>query len=228
MGKKLNNLIGYKFNRLLVIDKIESKNYGKYKKRQWKCKCECGNLTFAITSQLTNNLKKSCGCFHSEVSITNGRNSRYKVAKQDAGYNSIYASYKNNAEYRNLAFELDKEYFIQLLSMDCNYCGIKPSSIHNKSYYHILYNGIDRIDNKIGYIKSNVVTCCKICNIAKNNLSFEDFYKWVQRLINNKENIEKIQTIYDAQRHSDYQKADSRNDEGVNTRRETEHPRASL
>jgi hypothetical protein len=63
----------------------------------------------------------------------------------------------------------------------------------------------------------------------RNDLSLDE---WIQHL---KEELmdgllylEKIQTIYDAQRHSDYQKADSRNDEGINTRRETEHPRTSL
>jgi len=63
----------------------------------------------------------------------------------------------------------------------------------------------------------------------RNDLSLDE---WIQHL---KEELmdgllylEKIQTIYDAQRHSDYQKADSRNDEGINTRGESEHPRASL
>ena len=63
----------------------------------------------------------------------------------------------------------------------------------------------------------------------RNDLSLSE---WIQHL---KEELldailylEKIQTIYDAQRFTDYQKADSRNDEGINTRRETEHPRASL
>lgn len=40
--------------------------------------------------------------------------------------------------------------------------------------------------------------------------------------------LEKIQTIYDSQRPSDYQKANSRNDESVNTDREVDYPRASL
>ncbi len=52
----------------------------------------------------------------------------------------------------------------------------------------------------------------------RNDLSLSE---WIQHL---KEELldailylEKIQTIYDAQRHSDYQKADSRNDEGINS-----------
>jgi hypothetical protein len=40
--------------------------------------------------------------------------------------------------------------------------------------------------------------------------------------------LEKIQTIYDAQRFTDYQKANSGNDEGSHTDREIDYPRASL
>jgi len=217
MGYKLTDLVGQKFNRLLVVDKYETKLYGKYKKRQWKCVCDCGNIAYVITSQLKNNLTKSCGCLHNELSSINGKNSRHKVAKNNAGYNAIYASYKANADIRNLEFDLDKEFFSELLTMNCYYCGINPSSIYNKSYYHIFYNGIDRIDNKKGYIKTNVVTCCKTCNIAKNDLSFEEFYLWVNRLISNKINLEKIKSIYDTQRPANYQETNSRDDESVNT-----------
>ena len=63
----------------------------------------------------------------------------------------------------------------------------------------------------------------------RNDLSLDE---WIQHL---KEELmdgllylEKIQTLYDAQRHSDYQKADSGNDEGSHTDRKTKHPRASL
>jgi hypothetical protein len=69
----------------------------------------------------------------------------------------------------------------------------------------------------------------------RNDLSLDE---WIQHLkeelmdaicyLSKIEETIKSQTIYDAQRHSDYQKADSRNDEGINTRRETEHPRTSL
>ena len=38
----------------------------------------------------------------------------------------------------------------------------------------------------------------------------------------------KSQTIYDAQRFTNYQKADSRNDESANPDREVDYPRASL
>ena len=48
----------------------------------------------------------------------------------------------------------------------------------------ILYNGIDRLENTIGYEDSNCVPACKICNFAKRNLSQKQFYDWIKRLVN--------------------------------------------
>jgi hypothetical protein len=63
----------------------------------------------------------------------------------------------------------------------------------------------------------------------RNDLSLSEWIEHMkQELMDAILYLEKIKTIYDAQRFTDYQKADSRNDEGINTRRETEHPRASL
>ena len=43
-----------------------------------------------------------------------------------------------------------------------------------------IYNGIDRLDNNEGYLPSNVVTCCKICNRAKHSLTVVEFLEWVR------------------------------------------------
>jgi hypothetical protein len=40
-------------------------------------------------------------------------------------------------------------------------------------------NGIDRIDNRLGYERANSIPCCSICNFAKNSMSYEDFIKWI-------------------------------------------------
>lgn len=67
------NLIGQKFNRLLVIDKAE-----KYispsgnKMNQWLCRCDCGNKIVVTTGHLKSGHTKSCGCLQKEVSIQNG------------------------------------------------------------------------------------------------------------------------------------------------------------
>jgi len=105
-----------------------------------------------------------------------------KAKQEDGGYRSIFSSYKQNAKARKLNFNVDFDYAINIMKSNCHYCGIEPSNTYMKSYYNVKYNGIDRVDNSRGYENENVVSCCKMCNIAKNNNSEEDFLKWVKRL----------------------------------------------
>ena len=60
------DLTGKKFNRLTVIRKLKSKQFSKSSKSNWLCKCECGNETTAVTAQLNNGSKLSCGCLQSD------------------------------------------------------------------------------------------------------------------------------------------------------------------
>lgn len=186
MGAKQLDLIGMRYNMLMVVEKLPSKVYGdksKYhKKRMWLCKCDCGNMTEANTGSLTCDKKKSCGCLTSTKSAENSIKSRYKIAKQDAGYRSIYSSYKLNAKSRGFDFNIDFDYAVSILKSDCHYCGIEPSNTYMKSYYNATYNGIDRVNNTKGYEIDNIVSCCKMCNIAKNNNTEEYFLQWVKRL----------------------------------------------
>ena len=63
----------------------------------------------------------------------------------------------------------------------------------------------------------------------RNDLSLDEWIEHMkQELMDAILYLEKIKTIYDAQRFTDYQKTNSRNDESANTRREVEHPRTSL
>lgn len=44
-------------------------------------------------------------------------------------------------------------------------------------------NGIDRVNNDLGYINNNVVSCCKTCNLAKSSLTLIEFKNWINNLI---------------------------------------------
>lgn len=57
------DLIGKKYNRLLVIDKVERNNQGSI---QWLCLCDCGNTTILKTNLIVHGITKSCGCFNSD------------------------------------------------------------------------------------------------------------------------------------------------------------------
>ena len=59
----MKNLIGQKFNKLLVLEKTSQREGGSI---VWKCKCDCGKECFASTRGLCSGNKKSCGCLNDE------------------------------------------------------------------------------------------------------------------------------------------------------------------
>lgn len=55
------NLVGQKFGYLTVIkDSTKRKN----NRIIWECLCDCGNITYVTTNDLTQGNTKSCGCLH--------------------------------------------------------------------------------------------------------------------------------------------------------------------
>jgi hypothetical protein len=53
----------------------------------------------------------------------------------------------------------------------CFYCGSEPLRFFKKGRSEgFYYNGLDRVNNNLGYVKSNIVPCCFSCNASKMNL----------------------------------------------------------
>ena len=61
------NLINKRFENLLVVDKGPVVEVGKDKKKRktWKCLCDCGQITYVTSGDLTSGNTKSCGCLKS-------------------------------------------------------------------------------------------------------------------------------------------------------------------
>lgn len=88
-----------------------------------------------------------------------------------------YHAYQRGAEQRGYAFDLTIEAFEQLVAQNCIYCNMQPLKriwYIDKYYY---FNGIDRVDNTLGYTISNCVPCCSGCNRCKGTLTVEYFKK---------------------------------------------------
>lgn len=69
MPKRVN-LIGQTFNLLTVLD-ISSKRDHRGS-ILWKCQCQCGNITYASSTDLKSGHKKSCGCIQKKVAAEIG------------------------------------------------------------------------------------------------------------------------------------------------------------
>lgn len=60
--KYVRSYIGKRYWRLTVIDVLEKGV------RKFKCRCDCGNIYFAVPYNLENGSEKSCGCLQREIS----------------------------------------------------------------------------------------------------------------------------------------------------------------
>ena len=64
MGKFVD-LTGKKINRLKVLFLCREKN--KNGNKIWAAHCQCGRITFGLSSNITSGHKKSCGCLHKDT-----------------------------------------------------------------------------------------------------------------------------------------------------------------
>lgn len=170
MPKKID-LSGKKFNFLTAISEIEERKFGTV---LWKFKCDCGNETIHEGYRVKSGIIKSCGCSRKR-NINDTNKLKYYS----------FSDYKYRANKKNIKFELDFYEFDKLTSSNCFYCGSEPEFRSRKYKYNGYINGIDRINPNIGYISSNVVSCCKYCNIAKNSLSQNEFLELISKIYEN-------------------------------------------
>jgi hypothetical protein len=135
----------------------------------WNCICKCGDKIILSYNELQNKFE---GCIRCK-----------DFGGKIPPYQYIYNQYKNNAKKRKIEFNLSIKEFKSLIESECIYCGMKDSItniIGGKSYSH---NGIDRLINTQGYDSINSLTCCKICNRAKNNATVPEFHSWIMNLV---------------------------------------------
>lgn len=180
------DISGQKFGRLTALHDVGGNEQG----RLWECLCECGKFTTVHAKRLKNGHTNSCGCLrsengkkHAKKNLIAGSN---KLPVEKANLNSVIAKYRHTAKERNLEFLLTGEQFQKLISSDCFYCGVEPCNIANgqRTNGKFIYNGIDRVDNKKGYVIGNCVTCCSICNRMKNAHTQQEFLTKIELIHN--------------------------------------------
>ena len=92
---------------------------------------------------------------------------RYKTPRKR------FSAYKCDAKRGNKIFEIDLDFATSIFLSNCVYCGQYPNPI----------NGIDRVDSSLGYIKSNCTPCCCVCNQIKMDLSVEEMWNHINKMI---------------------------------------------
>lgn len=115
----------------------------------------------------------------------NRRNAQMK-RKPGSLLRQLMGHYKQSADRRSISFSLSESEFKNFVESDCFYCGQKPCRRYRPSRYNEFYltNGVDRVDNTLGYEIFNCVSCCKICNQFKSNLTQVQMFEFVERIYN--------------------------------------------
>jgi hypothetical protein len=111
---------------------------------------------------------------------------RKQLAHINQAQKYVYYQYRYAARKRGLAFDLTEDDVNRIVLQDCYYCGSAP---HRTYHYaptnaEFTYNGIDRIDNALGYVVGNCATCCWECNLAKGQRGIHDFIAWAHQIAN--------------------------------------------
>lgn len=173
----MEDLTGKQFGKLTVISKIR----GAYNKHvKWNCICECGRKTTPRTDHLINGQSKSCRV------CTIPYNRRFTglevIQKQ------LFQTYRSGAKKRRYEFNLTLEQVWDICQRECAYCKKPPCTLNfvrsRKDDTKYLCNGIDRIDNTLGYTLTNIIPCCQTCNKAKNTMSVDEFLAWIRSVYN--------------------------------------------
>lgn len=142
-------------------------------------KCKCGDtfqkLKYKPYSEAMKNMMCSA-CRHKN------RVQPHQAERQ------IFRRVASDAKNRNLSFDISLEWFIIAIHIPCHYCGSADANsalvtLHDESGkpYRIpyRYNGIDRMDNSIGYVEDNCLPCCFICNRAKRDMGYFEFEEYL-------------------------------------------------
>lgn len=171
------DLRGKRFGKLEVVEE-----HGRTARRSitWLCLCDCGGSVIRVSSTLLCGKSTSCGCnIRSEES-----RHRKSLAqrKEGSSIRKAYRAYAAAANKRGLVFDIDIEYFEELTASLCFYCGEEPSQIKKSTFGHHVANGIDRLDNGVGYIAGNCVPCCSACNFMKRSSGLDEFLDRCRRI----------------------------------------------
>jgi len=144
------DLAGLRFERLVVISRLERKDPSK--DYQWLCKCDCGNEKITTNGKLRTGHVKSCGCYNKDL-VTQ----RHRDYRESKGLDpNIPIDQRERLEFR------DSGIIQEILKRDkyvCQCCYLKK---HNFNVHHI-YHWSTHIE--LRYDRKNLITLCEECHV---------------------------------------------------------------
>lgn len=164
---KLDDLTGRRFGKLTVIGSHESRNG----KTFWPCRCDCGNSTTVVASNLKRGNTLSCGCLQRNITIARNTTHGLVAGGKPPEY-IVWVNFRNRCEdprdkqypsYGGRGITVDARW----QSYEAFYAdmGPRPSADHQ----------IDRIDNDGPYAPGNCrwATRTENCSNRRDNVFVE-------------------------------------------------------
>jgi hypothetical protein len=135
----------------------------------------CGKSPFIKAKGVLSELQQCEECYEKmlEVELNRKKRERNYNVERTKYIETHYNLKKTNAIGRNMAFHITIDFYKDLVSKECVYCGDKKENE---------INGIDRVDSTQGYIESNCVSCCSICNFMKGELTQQSFLNQIKKI----------------------------------------------
>lgn len=166
--------IGQKINKLTVIKYIKTKT----NQPKVKVKCDCGN----ILEINAHKLRYQVGC--NRCQKTYGiNNKKYKGTKFVS--KTYYTSIKNGASHRNIDFQLSINDLNDLLIQQNHRCALTKLPIKIGNKIEPTTASVDRINTKVGYIKTNIQWVHKHVNKMKIDFNQEYFIELCKLIAQN-------------------------------------------
>ena len=154
--------------------------------------CKCGNTSIGDSTHITRKISNLMAegftacmqCYHKykqELKDRQEKNAELYV------YKDVYREYVKKSKERGIEFELSLDQCSPIFASACFYCGAPPKNKRTRDTgITVWYQGIDRLDNSVGYLLYNVVPCCKYCNSFKMDRTEKEFLEHVSQIYYNK------------------------------------------
>ena len=147
-SKGVDYRVGEVYGRLTVLEASPSTiTPGGREVSKIKCQCDCGKELVVGLWDIRSGKTTTCG-----------DHPLYEDRSLPA-FNNLYRhTYRGRALASGRVFELTEDQFRALTQQDCFYCGAGPRSKSVQSGKYIseyIYNGIDSVDNTLGYTIDN-------------------------------------------------------------------------
>jgi hypothetical protein len=174
-NKNRKSFIDYENKIYKVLDYSHTSKDGKRIFFKIKCKL-CGHEHVCRKDQIKE-VKSFCAFCRTNT----------KTPTLKAPSNVYYCQYRYGAKSRGLNFELTIDEFEKIIHKNCYFCNAKPIPIrslktYNRCKHDIYVNGIDRLNPEKGYVISNIVACCQMCNRMKMKMNEPSFLNKIKEI----------------------------------------------